>query len=177
MLLLGLPSDLLMETPIDVFETMVLYSATLRDGYDDATNGALVRSTMSAYLQQDEGLRGKLLERIEKSVSKVFFQTAFRVPNDKAERMGVVPNALDYAIFTAFNMVAVPRVAAHMVAARVPGLNEIADRRLVRMIDELLVSYGHAEYTTDPAKYKTDDAGHGSPHAGHSPHGAMPHPA
>ncbi len=39
-----------------------------------------------------------------------------------------------------------------MAAERIPVVEGMADRWLVKRIDELLVSYGHAEYTTDPAR-------------------------
>ena len=37
---------------------------------------------------------------------------------------------------------------------KIPVVNSIADKILVNQINDLLVDYGHAEYTTDPAKYK-----------------------
>lgn len=152
--LLGVPADLLPETPEAILDAILLYSATLRDGYDDATNGELVRSTMAAYLPSDDSLRSRFFDRVERSVSKVFFKHTFRVSDGKARQMGVVPNALDYAAFAAFQLYAVPRVLAHVFAERVPVANELADARLVEEINELLVSYGHAEYTSDPAKYR-----------------------
>jgi hypothetical protein len=152
--LLGLPEDLLLETPNDIFEAMLVYSATLRDGYDDATNGALVRATMSAYLPNERTRGGQVFDTIERSVSKVFFRHTFRVPDDKLHQMGVVPGPIDYAIFTAFQAVIVPTFFVHVAAARLPVVDAIADRWLVKRLDELLVTYGHAEYTTDPAKYR-----------------------
>ncbi|MDP2227294.1 MAG: oxygenase MpaB family protein, partial [Moraxellaceae bacterium] len=70
--LLGLPEDLLPDTPRGIFNAMITYAATLRDGYDDETNGALVRSTMSAYLPPDDSLRNQVLNTFEKGFAKVF---------------------------------------------------------------------------------------------------------
>ena len=152
--LLGLPEDLLRETPEDIFEAMLTYTATLRDGYDDTTNGELVRSTMSAYLPSDRSMKSQVFNRVEKSVSKVFFKHTFRVPDEKARQMGVVPTPLDYGVFTAFHAVALPVMFGHMAIERIPIASELADLFLVDQINQLLASYGHAEYTTDPAKYK-----------------------
>jgi hypothetical protein len=154
--LLGLPPDLLHETPREIVDAITLYSATLRDGYDDQTNGELVRATMAAYLPNDRSLKSQALNVIERSVSKVFFKHAFRVPDDKARQMGVVPNPIDYGISAAFHAYALPAMFAHRAFERLPIINGIADHFLVERINHLLVDYGHAEYTTNPAKYRVD---------------------
>ncbi len=164
--LLGLPNDLLHETPQDVFDAMVLYAATLRDGYDDKTNGELVRATMKAYLPSDRTLKSQALNVIERSISKVFFKQVFRVSRDKARQMGVLPNPLDYGVFAAFQAYLTPLLASHMLFERLPIIEGLADRFLVERINELLVSYGHAEYTSDPGKYRVTSsasAPHGHP--------------
>lgn len=152
--LLGLPEDLLLETPTDIFEAMLTYTATLRDGYDDTTNGALVRSTMSAYLPADKSMKSQVFDVVERSVSKVFFKHTFRVPDAKARQMGVVPSAFDYGVFAAFHLYALPQMFGHMAIERIPIASQLADYQLVARINALLASYGHAEYTTDPAKYR-----------------------
>jgi hypothetical protein len=43
--LLGLPEDLLADTPQKIVELMTARNETLRDGFDDATCGALIRAT------------------------------------------------------------------------------------------------------------------------------------
>lgn len=152
--LLGLPEDLLPDSPEAIFGKMLTYAGTLRDGYDDATNGELVRSTMSAYLPADQSMKSQVMNRLERSISKVFFKHTFRVPDDKARQMGVVPTPLDYGIFAAFQAYALPTIASNVVIEQVPIANQIVDHFLVNRINELLASYGHAEYTTDPAKYR-----------------------
>lgn len=167
--LLGLPVDLLHETPQEVFDSMVLYAATLRDGYDDTTNGELVRATMKAYLPTDRSLKSQSLNLIERSISKVFFKQVFRVSDEKARQMGVVPSPLDYGVFAAFQAYLSPVLASHMIFERLPIIDQIADHFLVERLNQLLVNYGHAEYTSDPAKYRAAAAP-----TGHSPHAASP---
>ena len=167
--MLGLPADLLPETPTDIFETALAGSGTLREGYDDATNGALVRATMAAYLPNDRSLRSRVLNQVERSVSKVFFRHGFPLPKGKARQMGVVPNPVDYALFSAFQAYAFPAMLGHIAAERIPVVNEIADYFLVRRINELLVSYGHPEYSTDPAKHRALP----KKESPSSPHGTM----
>lgn len=153
--LLGLPEDLLPDTAQGIFDMMLRYAATLRDGYDDETNGELVRSTMSAYLPPDESLRSQVFNTVEKGFSKVFFRHTFQVPKEKARLMGALPGPIDYGLFAAGNAWVMPRMAVHTVAERIPVVNKLADKLLVSQINDLLVSYGHAEYTTDPDKYRT----------------------
>lgn len=154
--LLGLPEDLLPDTPREIFDTMLTYAGTLRDGYDDSTCGELVRSTMGAYLPTDKSLKSRIYNTFERSFSKVFFTRVFLLGDDKsrARQMGVQPSLLDYALFAATNAWVVPNVAAHNVMQRLPVVKDLVDDRLVERINNLLVSYGHAEYTTDPSRYK-----------------------
>ncbi|MBA2706941.1 MAG: hypothetical protein H0U59_03950 [Gemmatimonadaceae bacterium] len=169
--MLGLPGDLLPETPKDIFDMVLAGAGTLREGYDDATNGELVRATMKAYLPNDRSLRSKVMNAVERSVSKVFFKHGFPLPDWKAKQMGVVPNPFDYARFAVFQAYAIPMMLGHIAAERIPVVNEIADVFLVRRINELLVSYGHAEFTTDPAKHGAIPKGAG----GHASHGGTIH--
>jgi hypothetical protein len=168
--MLGLPGDLLPETPKDIVEMVISGAGTLREGYDDKTNGQLVRATMQAYLPPDRSLRNRVLNSVERSVSKVFFRHGFPLPAWKAKQMGVVPNPLDYARFAAFQAYAIPAMLGHIAAERIPIVNEIADYFLVQRINELLVSYGHAEFTTDPAKHKAVPKTEGQPAHGGGMH-------
>lgn len=154
--LLGLPEDLLPDTPREIFNAMMTYGSTLRDGYDDETCGALVRSTMSAYLPPDHSLRNRIYNTFEKSFSKVFFSRVFLIGDEKqkAKRMGVQPGIKDYLFFAASNLYILPQMTAFSLIERVPVAGWVADQLLIRRLNQLLVNYGHAEYTTDPAKYK-----------------------
>ncbi len=159
--LLGLPEDLLPDTPQAIVDTMLTYSATLRDGYDDETCGELVRSTMGAYLPQDKSWRGQIYNRFERSFSKVFFTQVFlrEDTKSKAKLMGVKPSPIDYALFAATNLYVMPRMLVHRIIQEIPLANQLADQVLIDRINELLVSYGHAEYTTDSARYKESSSG------------------
>ena len=68
--------------------------------------------------------------------------------------MGVAPTALDYALFAGFQAYVLPRFFGHVFVERIPIARALADARLVQEINALLVGYGHAEYTSDPAKYR-----------------------
>ena len=154
--LLGLPEDLLPDTPRGIVDTMLTYAGTLRDGYDDETCGELVRTTMGAYLPTDKSLKGQIYNQFEKSFSKVFFTRVFLADYERsrAEMMGVKPTPLDYALFAATSAFLLPQVAATRVIQDIPIANRFLDKLLIRRIDDLLVEYGHAEYTTDPSRYK-----------------------
>ena len=153
--LLGLPEELLPAEAPDIIDTMLAYSGTLREGYDDETCGELTRATMSVYRPKDEKLISKVHNLVERSVSKVFFTQAFLGKNDKskAKEMGVEPHLIDYALFTVGNLFIMPRLIAYRTLQDIPVANKIADRILVRRINELLVDYGHAEFTTDASQY------------------------
>lgn len=154
--LLGLPEDLLPETPQAIFDTMVTYAGTLRDGYDDETCGELVRSTMSAYLPPDKSFKSRIYNEFERSFSKVFFTRVFLNDGtqDRAKRMGVQPSLRDYAMFAGANLYVMPRLLANRVMQEIPVVNRVLDQFLIDEIDRLLVNYGHAEYTTDGSRYR-----------------------
>ncbi|ERP88908.1 hypothetical protein Q670_04510 [Alcanivorax sp. P2S70] len=153
--LLGLPAELLPAEAPDIIDTMLTYSGTLREGYDDSTCGELTRATMSVYRPKDDKLISKVHNAVERSFSKVFFTQAFLGKKDKskAEEMGVAPHALDYALFSVGNLFIMPRLLAYRTLQDIPVANKVADRILVKRIKQLLVDYGHAEYTTDANQY------------------------
>lgn len=154
--LLGLPEDLLPDSPRKIANTILTYTATLRDGYDDNTCGELVRATMAAYLPQDRSLKSRLYDKVERSYSKVFFTRAFLNQETKyrAGLMGVKPSPVDYALFAGANLYIMPRLAIYRLIQDIPIANRVADRILIQKIDDLLAGYGHAEYTTDPSRYR-----------------------
>ncbi len=153
--LLGLPEDLLPETPREIFNVMLTYAATLRDGYDDETCGKLVRSTMAVYRPQDKSLRSQIFNKVETGFSKVFFTHTFLRGADKkrARMMGVEPDIVDYLCFLATNLYVLPKVQANLIMQRIPIVSTLADRALVKKINGLLVEYGHAEYVSDGDRY------------------------
>lgn len=154
--LLGLPEDLLPASPQEIVDVMLTYAATLRDGYDDATCGELVRATMSGYRPRDKTLKSRIYNACEKSFATVFFQKAFLSDNDKpvAQMMGVEATLKDYLLFVLVQCYVIPQIIVHRIAMQLPVFNQLADGFLVRKINRLLVDYGHPEYTTNPEQYQ-----------------------
>jgi len=179
--LLGLPEDLLPDTPQAMVDIMDTRSATLRDGFDDATCGALLRATMAADLGRDPGWLGGLAAAVEPSVARLYFLRNF-LGGDRARAaaMGVPIGRRDTALaLVGVVLVAVPAIG-HALARRVPGLRDVADRALVRRLQRLLQRYGHADFQSDAAQYRPNaGGGHGGQtgHAGGHPGGAPARPA
>ena len=153
--LLGLPEDLLGDTPEEIVRIWCTRSATLRYAYDDKICGGLLRATMEAELSKDASLSGRAFRRLERSFSRVFFAKAF-LSGDfrRAAELGVPISATDRLLYAATIFVILIRMAAYRLAARVPGLADIADARLIRRLRAQLASYGHAEFTTNAAEYR-----------------------
>ncbi|CBL46005.1 Hypothetical protein HDN1F_24220 [gamma proteobacterium HdN1] len=156
--LLGLPEELLPDSPQGIYDVMVAYTGTLRDGYDDETCGELIRATMKAYLPEEKSLKNRIYNEFERSFSKVFFTRVFLQggTRDKAGIMGIEPSLFDYAKFGAVSMYVMPQLIANRIVQEVPLLNRVLDYFLVDEINRLLVSYGHPEFATDGSKYKEE---------------------
>jgi len=153
--LLGLPEELLPDTPKGMVDVMLMYDQTLRKGFDDRTCGELVRATLAAYLPADETPGSKMFDRIERSFSKIFFLLSFLAGDrKKAREMGVDISAGDWAVFVACSLFIGVRKGLYAIAARTPGLRQATDRMLVRKLEHMLRSYGHAEFTSDAATYR-----------------------
>jgi hypothetical protein len=153
--LLGLPEELVPATPKEMVEVMTLYDQTLRKGYDDATCGELTRATLAAYLPADQKFGSRLFDRIERRFSKIFFLLSFLGGDSrKAKAMGVKIGAGDWVVFLSCSAFILARKGFYALAARTPGLRKATDRMLVRKIERLLESYGHAAHTTDASQYR-----------------------
>jgi hypothetical protein len=153
--LLGLPEDLLADTPEEVVRIWCTRSATLRYEYDDAICGGLLRATMEAELSKDRSLPGRVFRRLERSFSRVFFVNTFLKGDEKAAAdVGVPLAAKDKALYAATMAAIVGQTVGHRVAARLPFVGELADQLLITRLRRQLTEYGHAEFTTDAAKYR-----------------------
>lgn len=153
--LLGLPEDLLADTPGGIVDAWMARLATLRDGFDDATCGALLRATMAARLIDSDHPLDQLKERYEQSFSKVYFVKNFYEGNvQKAAEIGVPLSTIDRLRAAAVTAVIVTRLVGYNLALKIPGLRQLADKRLVSKISRRLESMGHAEFTTDAAQYR-----------------------
>jgi len=153
--LLGLPEDLLADTPQEIVRIWRTRSATLRYEYDDQVCGGLLRATMDAELSKDRSPTGQVKRRLEYSVSRVFFVKAFLAGDEeRAANVGVPVRRRDHLIYGATMLGIAGRMAAYRVASRIPVIRHLADRRLVHRIERQLAEYGRAEFTSDAAHYK-----------------------
>ncbi|MEB3032411.1 oxygenase MpaB family protein [[Mycobacterium] nativiensis] len=152
--LLGLPEELLPTTPAGVIRVFSARAALLRDDFDDATCGEMVRSTMSAYLRQENTLPERIADAVEKSYSKLFFVRMFSGGRrDVAAKMGVTIGAGDYARVALTAPFVYGRLMVVQRAARTPGLRRITNAYTLRLLKRRLAAYGTAEYTSDIADY------------------------
>ncbi|MCA8899900.1 MAG: DUF2236 domain-containing protein [Hyphomonas sp.] len=153
--LLGLPEDLLMDTPQGIVDIMNARSASIREGFDDETCGALVRATLTAYLPPNQSVGNRIRNALERRLARLVLVKHFLAGNTQMARdMGVPVQPLDYAIAgILFPWISV-KMALYSAALRVPGLRDAVDRHLVAKLRRLLGRYGHAEFTTDASAYK-----------------------
>ncbi len=153
--LLGLPEDLLGDTPEDIVRIWCTRSATLRYDYDDAICGGLLRATMEAELSQDKSLAGRVFRRLERSFSRVFFAKAFLGGDlQRAAELGVPISVRDRLLYGSTILVILLRMLAYRLCSHLPILDKMSDRRLVARLKRQLAAYGHAEFTTNSAEYK-----------------------
>ncbi len=153
--LLGLPEELLGDTPQEIVDLLMTRHATLRDAYDDATCGALVRATMAATLQPGEGRKDRLVESFERSFSQVFFIKGFLNGNaEKAAAMGIAVTPLDRAKAVMVLAPIAAQLATYGVLLKVPATRSAADRRLVAKMNRYLATLGRAEYATHADDYR-----------------------
>ncbi len=153
--LLGLPEDLLADTPDGVVRLMIARGATLRSGFDDATCGALIRATLSAYLPPDKSLRYRAFDAVERRFSTGFFVQYFLMGDvARATAMGIELSSVDRVVFMALAPWLMGRMAFYDAVRRIPGLSGPVDDLLVRRIHGLLARYGHAEFVSNATQYR-----------------------
>ncbi|MFC6154889.1 oxygenase MpaB family protein [Nocardioides yefusunii] len=146
--LLGLPDELLPDSPTEVLRVLSARAATLRTAFDDDTCGALVRSTLAATLHPDAGRWGAVKERWERSFSTVTFVKAFLADDyARAAAMGVEVTRADRARAVAMLPLVIGRTLAVRGLSRVPGVERLADRYVVATLERRIRGYGHPEYT------------------------------
>lgn len=157
--LLGLPEALVGTTPQEILNLMLTRHATLRQGYDDATCGELVRATMDAEFSDDYSLIGRLKTGMERGISKMFFIRNFCQGDFKrAAEIGVPVTATDKVMAVLAALTIFARIEFFAFATRNKHLKGWADKVLVRKVAQRLSSYGHSEFETDVAKYKLKPA-------------------
>lgn len=152
--LLGLPEELLPTTPKDIVRVFLGRAALLRDDFDDETCGALVRSSMEAYLRPDRGPVDEVASLVEKAWSKTSFAIAFCDGRpSKAARMGVDFTPVDVALVALTAPFIGGRTIAAEIGVRIPLVRDGVDRYLTRLIHQRLATYGHPEFVSDGADY------------------------
>ena len=153
--LLGLPEDLLAETPRGIVDAWNARALSLRAGFDEATCGGLLKATLEAELIDTSTPQGKVRARLERSFAKVYFMQNFCEGSEKAAaRYGVTIRAIDRVRAAAVGVGLMGQMRLYGAAARTPMVRHLADQRLVGKVRGYLGSLGHAEFTTDATKYK-----------------------
>jgi hypothetical protein len=152
--LLGLPRELLADTPRSVVDITLTRFATLRKGFDD-TCAALIAATMAADLTPDDAVSSRVHAWMERGFAKLFF-VACSMRGDKhaAAGVGVRLGLADYLGAAAASILIGSRMSAYAIAAHIPVIGGEADRALVRKLSTQLVRYGHAEFTTNAHAYR-----------------------
>ncbi|CAM3689744.1 oxygenase MpaB family protein [Tsukamurella ocularis] len=152
--LLGLPEELLPTTPKDIVRVFLGRAALLRDDFDDETCGALVRSSMEAYLRPERGPVDEVASMVEKAWSKTSFAIAFCDGRpSKAARMGVDFTPVDVGLVALTAPFIGGRTIAAEIGVRIPVVRHAVDRYLTRLIHQRLATYGHPEFVSDGADY------------------------
>jgi mpaB/rubber oxygenase-like protein len=153
--LLGLPQDLLGETPEEIVDLMMARTVSLKDEFDDDTCGVLIRGTMEAELFSDPSLRGRLHRWMERGFSKYFLiQNFCRGKPERAEKLGVRYQLEDRLATGVAIMVLLASSNIYQLGMRIPGIRDVVDKHLVKKLAGLLDSYGHADFITDAKQYK-----------------------
>jgi hypothetical protein len=152
--LLGLPQDLLGETPQEIVDLMMARTLSLKEEYDDDTCGVLVRGTMEAELFNDPSVRGRIHRWMERGFSKYFFIRNFcQGKVARAEELGVSYGAEEKLATAVAILVLLASSNFYILGMRIPGLRKVLDKQLVNKLAGLLESYGHADFITDSSQY------------------------
>jgi hypothetical protein len=152
--LLGLPQEMLADTPQSIVDILLTRHATLRKGFDENC-AALVHAMLTADLTSDHSLPGRLHTWLERGFAKVYFVTnLMRGGKSAAVKVGVQIGLADYIAAALAGILIASRMAAYAIAARIPVISDAADRSLVRKLTKQLKRYGHAEFTTNAAIYR-----------------------
>ena len=153
--LLGLPQDLLGETPQEIVDLIMARALSLREEFDDDTCGELVRGTMDAELLDDPSVRGRIHSWMERGFSKYFLiQNFCDGKTARAEEIGIHYRFEDKLATAVTILVIIASSGFYTLGMRIPGLRSLLDKNLVNKIASLLDSYGHADFITDASEYK-----------------------
>lgn len=147
--LMGLPEELVpadLEGVVHVFHAR---AATLRDDFDDEICGALVRSTLAAYLRPEATPFDRVADRVEKAFSKVFISGALRAEPGKAALMGIEPDLMDKLLVASTSPFIMGRFLFMLRATQRKRLSTWADAYTLRTLKRRLAIYGVEEVMTE----------------------------
>ena len=155
--LLGLPEQLLGETPEDIIDLLTARHVSLREGYDDEICGTLVRGTMDAELFDASSWKGRVHAWLEGGFSRFVLISSFLGGDrGRAASMGI-DFGLGHKIAAGSAAGAIAASAAfYRIGLRLPGVSGLVDAKLNRRLAHLLASYGHADFVTDADRYALD---------------------
>ncbi len=151
--LLGLPESLLETNPQRIIDLWLTRSATLRDEFEDATCGNLIRSTLEADLTNDNSFKGRLHKWMERGFFKMYFVKSFMNNNyNRAAQLGIKTNlnnkiAAIVTLIWIFGNIKLFKVLDKSI------FKNRAERFIIKKMQKLLESYGHAEFVTDARRY------------------------
>ena len=153
--LLGLPEELLGETPQEIVDLMTARDMSLHKLYEDETCGELVRGTMEAELFTDPSITGRFHRWMERGFSKYFLiQNFCEGKASRAEAMGVHFRWNDKIATGCALATIVSNSNLCALGMKIPGVRHWLDQRLTRKLGSLLETYGHADFVTDASQYK-----------------------
>lgn len=150
--LLGVPAELLPETPQGIVDVFFARAACLRDDFDDRCR-ELVVSTMDAYLRPERTWFDRAADRVEKAWSKVFVLGINGGDRAAAANMGVKVRVPDVVLVGLTAPFVLGRFIGGVVAGAYPAVRDRLDVHVTRVVEQRLVTYGHPEFTTDPDSY------------------------
>lgn len=154
--LLGLPENLLGETPQEIVDLLTARHVSLREGYDDETCGALVRGTMEAELFDASSITGRVHTWLESGFSKfVLIKSFLGGDTERAASIGIEFGTNDKVAATVAVAVIGAKTTFYRVGLRLPVVASRIDRRLNARIAALLDMYGHADFITDADRYRS----------------------
>tara|TARA_R110001599_G_scaffold353880_1_gene601934 strand:- start:39966 stop:41294 length:1329 start_codon:yes stop_codon:yes gene_type:complete len=153
--LLGLPQDLLGETPQEIVDLMMARTLSLKEAFDENSCGELVRGTMDAELFTDPSVGGRMQRWMEHGFSKYFFIRNFcEGKTTRASELGIRYGVED-RLATAVTLSAILVSSTfYRLGMHIPRLDTLLDRQLIKRLAKLLDSYGHADFITDATQYK-----------------------
>lgn len=153
--LLGLPEELLGETPQEIVDLLTARHVSLREAYDDEICGSLVRGTMAAELFDRSSVGGRLHAWAENGFSRFVLIKSFLGGDvGRAEGMGITFGPKE-KVASGVAAAAIGGLTAYFrLGLRLPIVGPVVDRQLDARLAHLLDSYGHADFVTDPHRYK-----------------------